>query len=141
MTPPTQGVPPDAVASVDPHMPFTAQSGRRRRQLLSAATAVPLLAAGLAVQQGPAAATEPPRRSTIRPVPDTHTVTLVTGDVVTVTTLADGQQIADVDRPDDAVGGVRMQEIGRRPVRPARRGRRRCSARTSSTGGCSTSPT
>ena len=42
----------------------------------------------------------------------THKVTLVTGDVVTVTTLADGQQIADVNRPVDAVGGVRIQERG-----------------------------
>ncbi len=36
----------------------------------------------------------------------------MTGDVVTVTTLADGTQTADVDRPDRAVGGVRMQESG-----------------------------
>ena len=40
-----------------------------------------------------------------------RTVTLITGDVVTVTTLADGRQIADVDRPDHATGGVRLQEI------------------------------
>lgn len=49
-----------------------------------------------------------------RPAPtslSSHTVTLVTGDVVSVTTLANGRQIADVDRPDDAVGGVRLQEI------------------------------
>jgi subtilisin family serine protease len=36
---------------------------------------------------------------------------LVTGDVVTVTTMADGKQIADVDRPDDADGGVKVQKI------------------------------
>jgi subtilisin family serine protease len=48
-----------------------------------------------------------------RDVPSsTHKVTLVTGDVVTVTTLADGHQLADVKRPVDAVGGVRMQERG-----------------------------
>lgn len=41
-----------------------------------------------------------------------HKVTLITGDVVTVTTLGDGKQIADVDRPDSAVGGVRLQEVG-----------------------------
>ncbi|WP_322938283.1 S8 family peptidase [Nocardioides bizhenqiangii] len=39
-------------------------------------------------------------------------VTLVTGDVVTVKTLDDGSQIADVDRPDQAVGSFRMQELG-----------------------------
>ncbi|GAA4704419.1 S8 family serine peptidase [Phytohabitans rumicis] len=42
----------------------------------------------------------------------THTVTLVTGDVVTVTTLAGGEQTAEVDRPDDATGGVHVQESG-----------------------------
>ncbi|MFE1444243.1 S8 family serine peptidase [Streptomyces sp. NPDC058739] len=41
----------------------------------------------------------------------THKVTLVTGDVVTVTSTADGRQIADVDRPESAVGGVKFQEV------------------------------
>ena len=41
-----------------------------------------------------------------------HQVTLVTGDVVTVRTTVDGKQTAEVDRPDDAVGGVRLQESG-----------------------------
>ncbi|MEU7115377.1 S8 family serine peptidase [Streptomyces sp. NPDC046182] len=83
---------------------------RRRRRLISAATAVPLLASGLAVLQAPAQAA--PSKP---PVPAkssaTHKVTLVTGDVVTVTTTADGKQIADVDRPDSAVGGVKFQEV------------------------------
>ena len=57
---------------------------------------------------GPARASVPPDA----PAASTHQVTLVTGDVVTVTTTADGKQIAEVDRPDDAVGGVRMQESG-----------------------------
>ncbi|MFF1415454.1 S8 family serine peptidase [Streptomyces sp. NPDC058289] len=83
---------------------------RRRWQLISAATAVPLLASGLAALQSPAQAapnkpTVPARSST------THKVTLVTGDVVTVTTMADGKQTADIDRPDSAVGGVKIQEI------------------------------
>ncbi|WP_406835618.1 S8 family peptidase [Streptomyces sp. AHU1] len=42
----------------------------------------------------------------------THKVTLVTGDVVTVTTMADGKQTAAVDRPDSAVGGVKIQQVG-----------------------------
>ena len=92
-------------------MPFSAQSGRRRRQLLSVATAVPLLAVGLAVQQGPAAATEPPAGAPPAQSTDSHTVTLITGDVVNVTTLADGSQTAEVSRPDDAVGGVHLREI------------------------------
>ena len=36
----------------------------------------------------------------------------MTGDVVTVRTLADGSQITDVDRPDGAAGSFRMQEVG-----------------------------
>ncbi|MEU1469959.1 S8 family serine peptidase [Streptomyces sp. NPDC005761] len=83
---------------------------RRRRQLISTATAVPLLVSGLAVLQAPAQAA--PSRPTVPAKPSaTHKVTLVTGDVVTVTTMADGKQTADVDRPDSAVGGVKIQEI------------------------------
>ncbi|MFI7361278.1 S8 family serine peptidase [Streptomyces sp. NPDC050149] len=83
---------------------------RRRRQLISAAVAVPLLASGLAALQAPAQAA--PSRPTVPAKPSaTHKVTLVTGDVVTVTTMADGKQTADVDRPDNAVGGVKMQEV------------------------------
>ncbi|THA75206.1 peptidase S8 [Streptomyces sp. A0642] len=83
---------------------------RRRRQLISAAAAVPLLASGLAVLQAPAQAA--PSRPTAPATPSaTHKVTLVTGDVVTVTTMSDGKQTAEVDRPDQAVGGVKIQEI------------------------------
>ncbi|MEV6106968.1 S8 family serine peptidase [Streptomyces sp. NPDC051940] len=83
---------------------------RRRRQLLSAAAAVPLLASVLAVVQAPAEAS-PSKPSVPAKASATHKVTLVTGDVVTVTTMADGKQTADVDRPDSAVGGVKFQEI------------------------------
>jgi subtilisin family serine protease len=59
----------------------------------------------------PLAADAAPERPAAPQAPSSaHRVTLVTGDVVTVTTLADGRQIADVDRPDGALGGVRMQE-------------------------------
>jgi subtilisin family serine protease len=71
---------------------------------------VPLLAIGLILPQAPANAA-PPTTATAATPQTTHKVTLVTGDVVTVTTLANGQQTAEVDRPDDAVGGVRIQEI------------------------------
>ncbi|MFB7337523.1 S8 family serine peptidase [Streptomyces adustus] len=81
---------------------------RRRWQLVSAATVVPLLVSGLAVLQEPAQAA--PSKPTRPAAPAaTHKVTLVTGDVVTVTTMADGEQTAEVDRPDSAVGGVKMQ--------------------------------
>jgi subtilisin family serine protease len=86
-------------------------SPRRRRRLASAAAALPLLAAGLAVLQPPAQAAPSKPAVPARPSA-THKVTLVTGDVVTVTTMAGGNQIADVDRPDGAAGGVRLQEIG-----------------------------
>ncbi|MFD3535276.1 S8 family serine peptidase [Streptomyces sp. NPDC058664] len=83
---------------------------RRRRQLIAAATAVPLLTVGLVVLQAPAQAA--PSKPTVPVKPSaTHKVTLVTGDVVTVTTTADGRQLADVDRPDSAVGGVRLQQV------------------------------
>lgn len=83
---------------------------RRRRRRIAAVAAAVLLPAGFAllpprVQAAVQQPADPPSSSV-------HTVTLVTGDVVTVTTFADGRQIADVDRPDDAVGGVRLQEIG-----------------------------
>ncbi|MFI1280870.1 S8 family peptidase [Streptomyces sp. NPDC020858] len=84
--------------------------GRWLRQLISAAAAVPLLASGLAVLQAPAQAA--PGKPTVPARPSaTHKVTLVTGDVVTVITMADGKQTADVDRPDSAVGGVKIQQI------------------------------
>ena len=92
-------------------MPFpSSPSGRGYRKLIAAATTVALVAAVAAVPQAPAvgAPQRPPRPATVSA---THKVTLVTGDVVTVTTMADGKQTADVDRPEDAVGGVRMQEI------------------------------
>ncbi|MFG3146345.1 S8 family serine peptidase [Streptomyces sp. NPDC048243] len=83
---------------------------RRRWQLISTATVAPLLASGLVLLQEPAQAA--PRKPAVPAKPtSTHRVTLVTGDVVTVTTMADGKQIADVDRPDSAVGGVKMQTV------------------------------
>ncbi|MFJ8988775.1 S8 family peptidase [Streptomyces sp. NPDC102279] len=83
---------------------------RRRWQLISAAAVAPLLASGLVVLQEPAQAA--PRKPAVPAKPtSSHKVTLVTGDVVTVTTMADGKQIADVDRPDSAVGGVKMQTV------------------------------
>jgi subtilisin family serine protease len=81
-----------------------------RSRLLSTAAAVSLAAAGLLAIEPTAHAAPPPAPGA--PAPVSHTVTLVTGDVVTLTTLGDGQQVAEVDRPDDATGGVVMREIG-----------------------------
>ena len=86
--------------------PFGPRARFRRAALVAVAT-VPLVASAvhvpaLAAANGPAKVTDTPSSS--------HKVTLVTGDVVTLTTLADGKQVADVHRPVGAVGGVRMQE-------------------------------
>ena len=86
--------------------PFGPRARFRRAALVAVAT-VPLVASAvhvpaLAAANGPAKVTDTPSSS--------HKVTLVTGDVVTLTTLADGKQVADVRRPVDAVGGVQMQE-------------------------------
>src|SRR5687768_7594962 len=83
---------------------------RKRWQLLSAATALTLLAAGFAVLQTPAQAV-PHKPSVPTSATATYKVTLVTGDVVTVTTMANGKQTADVVRPESALGGVRLQQI------------------------------
>ncbi|WP_282696550.1 S8 family serine peptidase [Streptomyces sp. CC208A] len=83
---------------------------RRRRQLLSAVAVAPLLASALAVVQSPAQAA--PSKPPVPAGPSaTHQVTLVTGDVVTVTTGADGKQTAEVRRPADATGGVKLRQV------------------------------
>src|SRR6478735_10285520 len=88
--------------------PFLSRARLRRLALVAVAT-VPLVVSAVHVPALAAADSPTPTRD----VPSsTHKITLVTGDVVTVTTLADGHQIADVRRPVDAVGGVRMQERG-----------------------------
>ena len=86
---------------------------RRRRSLIAAAAVASALAATAVVVQPTAQGAQgAPQRPAVKQLPSaTHRVTLITGDVVTVTTLADGRQIADVDRPDSAVGGVRLHEI------------------------------
>src|SRR5262245_13185465 len=79
-------------------------SRARLRLALVAATAAALVVAALhAPAQG-----APHRPATPEVSSSTHRVTLVTGDVVTVMTMADGRQVADVHRPVGAVGGVRM---------------------------------
>ncbi|SCF02662.1 Serine protease, subtilisin family [Micromonospora viridifaciens] len=87
------------------------EPGRLRRRLIAAATATGLIAGGIATIQTPVTAASPavaPKAETR----STHTITLITGDVVTVTTSADGRETVDVDRPDNATGGVHLQESG-----------------------------
>lgn len=94
--------------------PFAA--GGSRRRLIAAVVAAGMVAASAAATH-PAAATagQPPTAAPVAaPVtaPETHTVTLVTGDVVTVRTLANGKTITEVDQPDDATGGFSVQQNG-----------------------------
>ncbi|MGW4292973.1 hypothetical protein ACWEH1_07955 [Micromonospora chersina] len=55
------------------------------------------------------AATPPPPA---RPAP-AHTVTLLTGDVVTVTEVGAGRYSTDIRRPTGARGGVHARTIGK----------------------------
>ena len=80
-----------------------------RTKILACLAALTLAATG---SVGGAPALAAPRTPVGQPSTATHTVTLVTGDVVTVTTLAGGQQTAAVDRPDGATGGVHVRESG-----------------------------
>ncbi|MET8151211.1 S8 family peptidase [Actinoplanes sp. NPDC049668] len=84
--------------------------GPARRRLIAAAAAAGLIAATAAIP-APANATVPGPPATAA-VDSRHTITLITGDVVTVTASAAGAETVDVDRPDDAVGGVRLQQSG-----------------------------
>lgn len=85
----------------------SSRPSRRRLVSVAAAVVVPLVVGVLQLPAGAA-----PQRPPVPQDPSgSHRVTLVTGDVVTVTTGPDGAQVADVDRPDGAVGGVRLQEL------------------------------
>src|SRR3954454_12901971 len=88
--------------------PAVRLAGRRRwpASLLVVAVATQLLSTTLQVA---AHGSEPERPELPDHPASRHQVTLVTGDVVTVTTLADGRQVADVERPSGGLGGVRMQ--------------------------------
>ncbi|MER5182214.1 S8 family serine peptidase [Streptomyces sp. NPDC002896] len=91
-----------------------AAPARRRARLLPAGLALvllpvstvgPAVAAGTGADGTPAAGRTKTDRSA-------HTVTLVTGDKVTVTELGGGKKTVTVDRPDGATGAVRTQMSG-----------------------------
>ncbi|WP_043163521.1 S8 family serine peptidase, partial [Salinispora tropica] len=92
--------------------PFAA--GGSRRRLIAAIAAAGMIAASTAAISPTAATAGPPPTTTpaTGTVAGTQIVTLVTGDVVTVRTLADGRTIAEVDQPDDATGGFSVQQHG-----------------------------
>ncbi|MFB8037334.1 S8 family serine peptidase [Streptomyces sp. NPDC056004] len=91
---------------------------KRRAGLMSAGLALILLPAGMAGQAaaaGPdggsqaAAHTSAEAARLTATAHATHTVTLVTGDKVTVTDLGRGSSTVSVDRPKDATGAVRTE--------------------------------
>lgn len=80
--------------------------GRRRAILLSAGLVIALLPASTAAAAAPGKAA-PAHRTAPRTTP--QTVTLVTGDKVTVTDLGHGRKTVDVVRPRGATGAVRTR--------------------------------
>ncbi|MCI3930472.1 S8 family serine peptidase [Streptomyces sp. AN091965] len=94
---------------------------RARRTLLPAALALALLPAGLTAAAASATAAPGPGPRTPQPAAPARqsTVTLVTGDEVTVTRLGGGKQTVTVDRPRGASGAVRTRVVdGRVTVVP-----------------------
>jgi subtilisin family serine protease len=89
-------------------------SDQTHRAVAGAAAAT--LAAGLlAAGPSPAAAAEgigPSSTRTATPTAETHTVTLITGDVVTLTSASDGPGTARVEPGPNSTGGTQIQAIG-----------------------------
>ncbi|MET7370683.1 S8 family serine peptidase [Streptomyces sp. NPDC005566] len=95
---------------------MTRASARRRSRLLAAGLSLMLLPAGQAVAAGATGTTT----GTYRAASPAHapttapTVTLITGDRVTVTDLGAGRKSVAVERPADATGAVRTEISGGR---------------------------
>ncbi|MET9533391.1 MULTISPECIES: S8 family serine peptidase [unclassified Streptomyces] len=82
----------------------------RRARWLSAGLALVLLPAGQALAAtGAGKAPAPSRTAPSATAHATHTVTLITGDRVTVTDLGGGRSTVAVERPEGATGAVRSQ--------------------------------
>ena len=95
--------------------PLPPRRPHRRTVIASVAT----VGAMLAVLGGPlplSAAAAPPttvKTTAVAASPSTQTVTLITGDVVHVTSVGGGHSSVDVVRPRGATGGVRTETIGK----------------------------
>ncbi|MFG2328001.1 S8 family serine peptidase [Streptomyces sp. NPDC048604] len=91
---------------------MTRAPARRRVRLLAAGLSLVLLPAGQALATetpgGPNEAAPNPTAAPARSAPR-HTVTLITGDKVTVTDLGGGRQAVTVERPKGATGAVRSE--------------------------------
>ena len=98
---------------------------RRRKPTTAAVSVAAMLVTSTGPLSSPAAAATTsasthtaPRRAATAPdgttgKPTVHTVTLITGDVVTVTSVGGGHSNVDVQRPHGATGGVRTETIGK----------------------------
>ncbi|WP_052396880.1 S8 family serine peptidase [Streptomyces sp. NRRL F-5123] len=92
------------------------RSPTRRRRLLTAVGAVlAAIAATPSIAQATPSRTAPPPgpRAAAAPAATASTVTLVTGDRVTVTPLADGRAAATVTRPANLTGSVQTRTVGK----------------------------
>ncbi|MEE1808130.1 S8 family serine peptidase [Streptomyces sp. BE133] len=91
---------------------MTRLSARRRSRLLAAGLSLVLLPAGQAVAAGASgtAGADTDRATTpVHSPSTTRTVTLITGDQVTVTDLGAGRKSVAVERPKGATGAVRSE--------------------------------
>ncbi len=87
---------------------------RHRRRILAWPVAGLVVLALLAGPVTPASATAAGSAAPDRTAPTaTHTVTLLTGDVVRVFDVGGGKQAADIVRPHGALGGVHTQTVGK----------------------------
>ncbi|WP_225799766.1 S8 family serine peptidase [Streptomyces sp. NK15101] len=88
----------------------TAPFDRGRAALLAAGISLVMLSAG----QTAAANTDPAVPDTLKASATSHTVTLVTGDRVTLTDLGDGARTVTVDRAKGATGAIRSRTVNGR---------------------------
>ncbi|MEU1365422.1 S8 family serine peptidase [Streptomyces sp. NPDC005803] len=95
---------------------MTRASARRRSRLLAAGLSLSLLPAGQAVAAGAIGTTAGTDRaaSSVHAPATARTVTLITGDQVTVTDLGAGRKTVAVERPAGATGAVRSEISGGR---------------------------
>ena len=85
---------------------------RRRHALTAVGTVLALLGAAPTLAHATTTASAKPAGGASATT-GSHTVTLITGDRVTVTALADGRSSATVARPRNLTGGVETQTVGK----------------------------
>jgi subtilisin family serine protease len=89
-------------------------NGRRLRSIVAATSGLAIGIAGLGATALPAAAVTPPPETpspTAAAAGSSHTVTLITGDRVTVTDLPDGTHTVDIETAQPGAG-VRTYQVG-----------------------------